>query len=407
MTNTHSETKQTADLSNSEHSVAVCASANAQGSRRHFFLCLGIVTAALIFSILMPHAQVRQPPQATANNQDVHLEALGKIYIKPDGPLFKKLQIINVQTQKVSTPTLTVSGAVVASLRAGSDKSKTGWQFSSPELLTTYTDWQKAVADVAFAKTQLEKIKQLADTKVSSQNAVAARLKKLVEAGAESEKDFAAAQAELLQAQIQGSKDVHEAETALRLAQRNEEALGRQLQQAGIDQEILRVTTPDVDIIVAEVPEALASRVALGQRCEAKFFSVPKEQFSGTVRAISPVLSKDRRSLRVQFAIHDPQDLLRAGMFGDIGLGTDEREALIVPMTGVVHVGGADFMLARRGHENWRIVEVQVGEAQQGAMEILRGLEVGEEVIGHGAILLKPMIVEALQKKVSAKSGGA
>ena len=140
------------------------------------------------------------------------------ICLRPDCPLCRKLQVTTVQATKITAPVLTVTGVVAASLRPGNGKGNDYWQFNSPELLTAFTDWQKATADIAFAETQLTAIKQLADTRVDAQQKLVNRMKKLVEAGTDTEKDLAAAQADLIQSQIQGRKDVHEAETAVRLA---------------------------------------------------------------------------------------------------------------------------------------------------------------------------------------------
>ena len=93
------------------------------------------------------------------------------------------------------------------------------------------------------------------------------------------------------------------------------------------------------------------SRVKLGQGCDARFFGLPEQLFPGKVRAIAPVLSKERRSLRVLFAISDPHDQLRPGMFADIGLGTDARIALLVPPEAIVHVGRSDYVLLRGGND--------------------------------------------------------
>ncbi|MFH0903208.1 MAG: efflux RND transporter periplasmic adaptor subunit [Pseudomonadota bacterium] len=152
---------------------------------------------------------------------------------------------------------------------------------------------------------------------------------------------------------------------------------------------------------MADVPEAMLARVKMGQGCEARFMGVGDKVFAGTVRSISPVLSKERRSLRVLFTIGDPGDLLRPGMFADIGLGTDARQALLVPVAGVVHVGRSDFVLVRADQTTWRVTPVQVGELRDTMVEVLSGLEPGVEVMGKGAILLKPFIVEAAQRSAS------
>jgi hypothetical protein len=284
------------------------------------------------------------------------------------------------------------------------EKGSDSWQFNSPELLTAYTDWQKATADIAFAETQLAQIKQLADTRTSAQQKLVDRMKKLVEAGTDTQKDLAAAETELIQSQIQGRKEVHEAETAVRLARRSEAALARQLQHGGLAPELLQSGTSDVDIVMADVPEGLISRVKINQACEARFFGFPDHAFSGQVRVIAPVLSKERRSLRVLFAIHDPKDQLRPGMFADIGLGTDARSALLVPAEGIVHVGRSDYVLVGEASSQWRVAEVQVGEVHASGVEILGGLQAGNRVAGQGAILLKPYIIQALQARPSTQA---
>ncbi len=373
-------------------------------ARIQFFLCLAVTTAMLVY-LLWPARKGETAGPSPSPETTVHLTATGRIQIQPGSPLEQKLQQVAARSTAIAAPVVTVTGTVVASLRP----TRTGgraWQFNSPELLTAHTDWQKALADITFSRRQLDTIRQLAENRVRAQGALVTRLRKLVEAGTDTEKDLAAAQTEHLQAQIQGRKDVHEAETALRLAQRTEAALARQLQQAGLDPDLLRQSEGEIDVVVADVPEALLTRVKLGQACEALFVGLGGKPFAGTVRAIAPVLSKERRSLRVLFTIDDPSDLLRPGMFADIGLGTDSRQALLVPLAGVIHVGRGDYVLVREGSA-FRVSPVQVGEPRGGEVEVLAGLRAGDRVLGEGAILLKPFIVEALQRLAPPGASGS
>ena len=383
-------------------------------ARTQFVLCLVLTGGALAYLLWRPEtgAPTAVDDHRSAPGEAVRLSGPKCIRIQPDCPLCQKLQVTTVQPTKITTPVLTVTGMVMASLRPGNGKGTDYWQFNSSELLTAFTDWQKATADITFAETQLAQIRQLADTRVNAQQKLVDRLKKLVAAGTDTEKDLAAAQTELIQSQIQGRKEVHEAETAVRLARRAEAALARQLEQAGLEPDLLRSAAADVDVVVADVPEGLVSRVKTGQGCEARFFGFPDQSFSGKVRAIAPVLSKERRSLRVLFAISDPRDQLRPGMFAEIGLGTDARDALLIPPEAIVHVGRADYVLVGNGNGDWRVTEVSVGELHDAAVEILGGLHAGEQVAGKGAILLKPYIIQAVQTRSSthvlqtASSGG-
>ena len=278
------------------------------------------------------------------------------------------------------------------------------WQFNAPEVLTTYTDWQKAKADVAFTRKQLDAVKDLLAAKTDAQHKVVDRLVKTVAAGTDPESALAMEQANLKQIALTGNKDVHEADTAVRIAERNEAATARQLQQAGLDPASV---TSDVDIVMADVPEVAAARVKVGQQRDSRFFGIPDQVFGGQVKSVAPVISKERRSLRVLFTVTDLNDQLRPGMFADIGLGTDPREALLAPTDGVVHVGRSDYVLVAAGEPGaWRVTEVDVGEVRGDRVEVLKGLAAGDTVAGPGAVLLKPQVVKSVRPVEAPGNGG-
>jgi len=137
--------------------------------------------------------------------------------------------------------------------------------------------------------------------------------------------------------------------------------------------------------------------VRINQGCTARFFAVPNERFEGRVKSIAPTLSTERRTLRLLFTIDDPDDKLRPGMFAEIGLGTDQRDALLVPADAVLHIGRADYVLVADAPDTWRVTEVVVGEALRNDVEILNGLQPGMRLVGSGAILLKPLVMRALR----------
>jgi membrane fusion protein, heavy metal efflux system len=375
-------------------------------ARVQFLLSLALTGGMLTYLLWTPqHANSpTTADQRSAAREVVRLTGPQRIHVDPECPLCRRLRVTTVEQTQIASPVLMVTGTVAASLRPANGQKSDYWQFNSPELLSTFTDWQKATADIAFNETQLAQVKQLADSRTGAQEKLVQRLKKLVEAGTDTDKDLAAAQAELIQSQIQGRKEVYEAETALRLAQRTEALQVRQLQQAGLNPDLLRSTTWDLDIVMADVPEGFVARVKLGQGCEARFFGFPEQLFTGKVLAIAPVLSKERRSLRVLFAIDDPKDQLRPGMFAEIGLGTDARQTLLIPAEAIVHVGRSDYVLVHTGGGDWRVTEVQVGELHESAVEILSGLRVGDRVAGDGVILLKPVMIQALQAQGSPQA---
>ena len=373
-----------------------------------FVLAVGLTGGFAIYLFLFPHGlsnrNVAEPPRPKPA-EVVQVVGSRTIQIRKGSGLEDKLQFATVHESRITSPLFTVTGTVAASLRPGDKAGSDYWQFNSSEALMAFTDWQKSVADVGFAESQLKSVKELDQTRVAAQRQVVDQLEKLVQSGTESLKTLNAERTTLAEYEIQGKKEVYEAETTVRTAKRQEAAVSKQLQQLGFEPSLLQTATADLDIIVADVPEAFVTRVKVGQQCQAKFLGLQDQIFGGVVKNILPVLSRERRTLRLLFVIDDPQDQLRPGMFAEIGLGTDPREALLAPAEGILHIGRADYALVGSEMEGtWKITEVQVGEPHDGQVEVLHGMADGDRLIGKGAILLKPAVVRSLQTDDSHSS---
>jgi multidrug efflux pump subunit AcrA (membrane-fusion protein) len=233
---------------------------------------------------------------------------------------------------------------------------------------------------------------------VKSHKAIVERLRKLVTGGTDAPKDLASAETELAHAELQGQKEVFEAEAALQkdLTQRN--SLVRKLAQRGIELETLDQAKAGTVLVVAEVPESKIGEIQDGHSCYASFYGFPGRKFPGHVGRPAPILSEQGRTLRVPFELPDPDRQLRPGMYAEVALGTDERDALFAPSDGLLHIGAVDFLLVETTASLWKPTPVHAGEPLGGRIEILSGVKAGERVMGNGAILLKPLILQALQK---------
>jgi multidrug efflux pump subunit AcrA (membrane-fusion protein) len=379
-----------------------------------------LATVGVLVYLLAAPAPTPEPPpdDRGAGDEPVRVAGPYLVRVEPNTPLAAKLRAAEVRPKRTSAPALTVTGTVVASLRPVGKRAKDGggsapdpaagdfWQFNSPEVLTTFTDWQKARADIAFARGQFARVRDAAAERTKAQRELVATVAELAAAGTETKKQLAQERATLRQFEIQEQKEIYEAETAVRVAERAEAAAARQLQQAGLDPALLSSVTSDVDLVMGDVPEGFLGRVKVGDGCEARFFGIPDQVFGGRVKSIAPVLAKDRRSLRVLFTVDDLKDQLRPGMFAEIGLGTDPRDALLAPAEGVIHVGRTDYLLvATSDRAVWRVTPVEVGETREGRVEVLKGLTPGGRVIGQGAILLKPAVAKAVQPGGAGKGG--
>jgi membrane fusion protein, heavy metal efflux system len=337
------------------------------------------------------------PRESQPTAETVKVLGRGQLWLSPDSALAKKATVVPASREDLTEPLLKVTGSVAAALHKGPGNAEDRWQFSGPEILSAYTDWRKSITDVEFAEEQLGQIKELNQTRIKFADDVVKRARRLYKIGTIALKELAEAEVNLLQAKIQGKKEIYEAEITARKARQTKAALERQLIQNGVDPNLLGKVADGTAIVVADVPEAKIGRVRAGEGCQARFFGIPDKVFTGKVGSLAPILSRERRTLRVLFELKDPDGYLRPGMFAEIGLGTDPRKVLMAPADALLHVGRTDYVLVEAGGGEWRAAEVKVGELHGQSAEILGGLSEGQRVFSRNAILMQPFLIKSLQ----------
>lgn len=377
------------------------------GNVVQWLLTVGLIALA-VYWLVWGSAPGDRSPEGTkavpGPARSVEVVGPSRISIDLQAPIGKRLTRAQVRKETLSAPLVTVTGGVIACRRPGHGEEPDFWQFQSTEMLDTYTNYEKSQAEVEFTTSQLGRIRELAQTKENALKVEIERSERLVQSGTESIQDLVAKKTSLLETRISNEKDIYDAEMAVATAHRNLMALGLQLRQSGLNPALLKTATPDMDIVAAEVPEASIDLVRVGQSCTANFFGLRNMQFHGKVNDFSSILSAERRTLRVLFILHDPEDKLRPGMFAVIGLGTDPRPALLAPADGVIHIGNSDYVLAATDQGDWRVVEVDVGDRHNAEVEIVSGLKEGDQIIGEGAVLLKPAVVRAIQSPAPVRA---
>jgi cobalt-zinc-cadmium efflux system membrane fusion protein len=356
--------------------------------------------AGVIFWIVRPVGPRQAPaaPTQRAVPEAVRIEQPGLIAIAADSPVRKHLSELQVKSERVTFPELTVSGSILARIAPGEEPLEDRWQFSNSELAGKYADWLRTTGEIEFAKNQLAKTKELVAAQTEFLSEIVKRLEASLRTGSVPEKNVKSAQADLLKAQLQGEKDIFAAQSTLRVALKTHTALERDLSQGGIEAVVFDRAVEHMVLIAANVPETHVSQVREGEGCVARFYAYPAQTFDAHVETLSSLLSHERRTMRVLFELSDPDGVLRPGMFAEVGLGTDAREAILIPAEALLHVNLDDYVVGSAGEGQWRPVKVQVGEQHNGSFEVTQGLGAGDTIITRGAILLKPAVMRVLSR---------
>ena len=138
----------------------------------------------------------------------------------------------------------------------------------------------------------------------------------------------------------------------------------------------------------AAVPEALAGSARVGQPVSATLTAFPGESFAGRIIAILPSAQDASRTITVRAAMPNPGLRLKPGMFAQVTLAPERREALLVPSEAVIRTGTRTLVMIAQEKGGYRTAEVRIGRAAGGRTEVLAGLTAGEKVVTSGQFLL-------------------
>ena len=142
------------------------------------------------------------------------------------------------------------------------------------------------------------------------------------------------------------------------------------------------------------LPERYIARVRTGQRVELSLDALPGRQFKGRIDALDSQVDPNGRAIRVRASVDNSGALLKPGMFARPRVVFSVREgAIVVPEEALVPQGGRQFVFkvvaGPSGQKVSQRLEAQVGVRLPGKVEILSGLQLGDEVVtaGHGRLL--------------------
>ena len=108
----------------------------------------------------------------------------------------------------------------------------------------------------------------------------------------------------------------------------------------------------------------------------------PGKEFEGTVTYIYPTLQPETRTVQVRLELPNPGHLLKPGMFADVQLGVaSSGSAVAVPVSTVIDSGTRRIVLVQAGEGRFEPREVRLGARGNDYVEILEGVQEGEDVV--------------------------
>ncbi|NIV94902.1 efflux RND transporter periplasmic adaptor subunit [candidate division KSB1 bacterium] len=239
----------------------------------------------------------------------------------------------------------------------------------------------EAEANFKNVKTNLKRIKALYEKKAATQ-------KELDDMQAA----FASAQARKNAAE-EMKKEVQEMLKYTTLTSPFDGVVTRKMMEVGDlaspGQPILEVENMNRVKIVAKVPESQVELLDTGMPVEVQVRASRKgtngKSLTNTIDQILPSADPMSRQFDVHVLIDNSERLIKTGMFARIVAGKSGGSAILVPKTAIFRRGQLEGLFTvdseNRAHLRW----VRSGVEQDGLIEVLSGVNPGEQVVVEGA----------------------
>ena len=152
---------------------------------------------------------------------------------------------------------------------------------------------------------------------------------------------------------------------------------------------LFKVTSLEPLVAYLHVPEREYRNVDPGQTVGIEIDALGGDTIVATVSRVSPVVDPQTGTFKITVEIIDQQRRIKPGMFGRIGVIYDVHDdALQIPRSAIIEdQGKASVFVVEDDHAARRLVET--GYSNKGMVEIISGLQDGEQVVTVGQASLK------------------
>jgi Cu(I)/Ag(I) efflux system membrane fusion protein len=141
--------------------------------------------------------------------------------------------------------------------------------------------------------------------------------------------------------------------------------------------------------LLAEVFESQADWVKVGQPADVRLSYLPGRVWEGEVEYIYPSLNQKTRTLKARLHFENEDEALKPNMFADVTIyGGAKKDVIVVPREAVIRTGREERVILALGDGKYQPRKVVVGIESGDWLEIISGLEPGEEVVTSGQFLI-------------------
>ena len=139
-----------------------------------------------------------------------------------------------------------------------------------------------------------------------------------------------------------------------------------------------------------KIPEVYAAILKKDLKLRATFSAYKDKTYEGKIESVASRVDPQTRSILARAKINNENSEIIIGSLLEIEILYNEKNALSVPDTSIMHEGSKKFIYKIIENNMIKKTEVETGIRNSGNLEVLSGLNEGDKIIAEGLTKVRP-----------------
>jgi Cu(I)/Ag(I) efflux system membrane fusion protein len=152
--------------------------------------------------------------------------------------------------------------------------------------------------------------------------------------------------------------------------------------------QLYRIADLSVVWLQAKVYEYELPHIEIGQRVDVTLLTEPHDTLQGKVSFVEPLVQEATRTTNVRVEINNSTGRLKPGMYAELRIEHQMGEGLLIPDSAVLRTGERAIAFRALPDGRFEPVAVKLGSRFGTRVQVLEGLEEGDEVVTSAGFLI-------------------
>ena len=141
-----------------------------------------------------------------------------------------------------------------------------------------------------------------------------------------------------------------------------------------------------------KIPEVYAAFLKKELKLNATFSAYKNKMYKGKIESVASRVDAQTRSILARAKINNENSEILPGSLLEIEIFYNEKNALSVPDTSVMYEGSKKFIYKIIENNMIKKIEIETGIRDKGNLEVLSGINEGDQIIAEGLTKVRPGI---------------